>query len=167
MQSAGLVQLDSALVSQGLGAATLRARFEVIPGEPFILLDGAHNADSLRSLVDSLKERPDLAGRRMVAVVGLAADKDLPACLRILSEVADEFVFTRTSNPRAAKPQDLLRTLQDVSTKPGRVEEDIGQAYRIGLESAGKEGLAIVTGSFYLAGDVASAIMRQTATPDS
>ena len=160
-QRAGLVQLDDILVSKGLSSASLRARFEIIPGEPTILLDGAHNADSLRSLVDSLKERPDLAGRKTVAVVGLAADKDLHACLKILSEIADEFVFTRTSNPRAAKPQDLLQTLQDVSSKPGRVIDCIEAAFRAGIESAGKEGLAVVTGSFYLAGDVASVIIKE------
>ncbi len=164
---AGLVHLDATLVSRGLGSATLRARFEVIPGEPFILLDGAHNADSLRSLVDSLKERPDLAGRRTVAVVGLAVDKDLHACLKILSEVADEFVLTRTSNPRAADPNDLLRTLREVSERPGQVVESIEKAYRTGAEAAGKEGLAIVTGSFYLAGDVASVIMKKAGAPDS
>jgi dihydrofolate synthase/folylpolyglutamate synthase len=167
VQQAGLVQLDGALVSRGLASTSLRARFEVIPGEPVILLDGAHNADSLRSLVDSLKLRPDLAGRRTVAVVGLAADKDLRACLKILSEVADEFILTRTSNPRAAKPQELLQALGEVSTKPGRVEENIEKAFRAGVESAGEEGLTVVTGSFYLAGDVASIIIADAGSSRS
>jgi dihydrofolate synthase/folylpolyglutamate synthase len=167
VQHAGLVRLENTLVSQGLASARLRARFEVIPGEPFVLLDGAHNSDSLRSLVDSLKERPDLAGRRTVAVVGLAADKDLSACLKILSEIADEFIFTSTSNPRAAKPRDLLSRLPEVSTKPGRVIESSTEAYRAGVESAGKSGLTVVTGSFYLAGDVASVIMKDEGTSDS
>jgi dihydrofolate synthase/folylpolyglutamate synthase len=167
VQQAGLVQLDGALVSRGLASTSLRARFEVIPGEPVILLDGAHNADSLRSLVDSLKLRPDLAGRRTVAVVGLAADKDLRACLKILSEVADEFILTRTSNPRAAKPQELLQALGEVSAKPGQVEENIEKAFRAGVESAGEEGLTVVTGSFYLAGDVASIIIADAGSSRS
>lgn len=160
LHAAGVIHLEGAMLSSGLGGAHLRARFEVIPGRPYLLLDGAHNADSLRSLVESLKVRPDLAGRRIVALAGLAADKDLQTCLSILDEAADEFIFTRTSNPRAAEPAHLLEILTGLCAKPGRAIEDVCDAYEAAWAAAGTEGLVIVTGSFYLAGDVASILAR-------
>ena len=164
IQGAGLVELDPAKLGEGLASTRLRARFELIPGEPRVLLDGAHNVDSLRALAESLRARGGLPGRRTVAVVGLAADKDLKACLSVLDEVADEFDFTRTSNPRAAAPEQLMETLSGLSTKPARVIHDIREAYIAGLETAGPDGLLIVTGSFYLAGEVASVIMETEGT---
>jgi dihydrofolate synthase/folylpolyglutamate synthase len=160
LQKAGVVELEKDKVAGGLAGAHLPARFELIPGEPYVLLDGAHNQDSLGSLVESLKSRAELAGRRKVAVVGLAGDKDLKVCLSVLSEVADEFVFTRTSNPRAASPGKLLQTLSAVSAKPARAIENIQDAYHAGRDAAGAEGLLIITGSFYLTGDVASIMMK-------
>jgi dihydrofolate synthase/folylpolyglutamate synthase len=157
---ANMIRLDKAAVAEGLASTHLRARFEVIEGKPVQLLDGAHNRESLRALVDSLKLRDDLRGRRTVVVVGLAADKDLKGCLSILDEVADEFILTRTTNPRAAEPRKLLEVLSEVSTKKSRVVEQIPEAYRAGREAAGPDGLVIITGSFYLAGEVASAIIR-------
>ncbi len=160
LEKAGLVKLDSAKVAGGLAKAFLSARFQVVPGEPCYLLDGAHNEDSLKALVDSLRERADLVGRKKVALVGLASDKDLRACLAVLNEVVDEFIFTRTSNPRAAAPEELLKILTEFGAGPARAVEDIGAAHRMGLEAAGSGGLVIVTGSFYLAGDIASIIMN-------
>jgi len=172
LHKAGLVKLELGKVSAGLSGARLRARFEVIPGEPFLLLDGAHNADSLRALVDSFKAHPGLSHRwadavstgqgKVVAIVSLAADKDLPACLSILNEIAGEFVFTRSSNPRSADPARLLELLLEIGGKKGQVAEEIPQAFEAGQEAAGKKGVIIVTGSFYLAGDFASILLGTT-----
>jgi dihydrofolate synthase/folylpolyglutamate synthase len=126
-----------------------------------VLLDGAHNQDSLNSLVASLHARPDLADRKTVVVVGLAGDKDLKTCLSTLDAVAHEFILTRTSNPRAAPPLKLKEVASQLGAKPARVVENVPEAYRAGIEAAGKTGLVIVTGSFYLAGEVASIMIRE------
>jgi dihydrofolate synthase/folylpolyglutamate synthase len=159
LQKAGIVELEADKVTKGLSCARLPARFQVIPGEPSIVLDGAHNTDSISNLVESLKERAEFSGRRKVAVVGFAGDKELKPCLQILDEVVDEFIFASTSNPRAAQPEKLLEILSEFSDKPARVIDDYREAYLAGLESVGGEGLLLVTGSFYLAGDVASIII--------
>lgn len=158
---AGVLEIDEGRVAEGLARTHLRARFELIPGEPYVLLDGAHNQDSLRALAESIKLTTELSGRKTVAVVGLAADKDLRSCLSILSEVADEFVFTTTSNPRAAPPEKLADVLSQVSAKPARVIKNNIEAFHAGRAVAGRDGLVVVAGSFYLAGDIASAMMEE------
>jgi len=161
-EKAGLLDTEETKLSNGLANAKLKARFELVPGEPDVLLDGAHNEASLAALADTLRQHPELMDKKKVAVVGLAGDKDLKACLLRLAEITDEFVFTRTSNPRAADPAELLEIFKEISGKPAIIVRDIAEAYKSGTVAAGEKGLVIVAGSFYLAGDVASIIMKKS-----
>ena len=64
-----------------------------------MVLDAAHNPDGARALAAALEEA--FAATTFVAVVGVLADKDAEGIISALAGSAFEFVFTRSSSPRA------------------------------------------------------------------
>ncbi|HET8658513.1 MAG TPA: folylpolyglutamate synthase/dihydrofolate synthase family protein [Micromonosporaceae bacterium] len=93
-------QLDPELVRAGFAAATSPGRLERVRSAPAILLDAAHNPHGMAATVAALQE--EFAFRRLIAVVAVLADKDIPGLLSLLEPVADAVVVSRSSSPRAA-----------------------------------------------------------------
>ena len=57
-------------------------RMQIISENPTILLDGAHNAAAVRALARTIKA--EFSYDRMILVIGIMADKDIPALLRAM-----------------------------------------------------------------------------------
>jgi dihydrofolate synthase/folylpolyglutamate synthase len=122
--------LDEAAIRAGLARTRWPGRFQVLPGEPRLVLDGAHNPNGAQalaaSLVDYFGEQPK------TLIVGVSADKDARGILGALVPLASRVILTAASNPRAAKPADLLEAMPptpaDVVTA-GSVEEALALAY--------------------------------------
>jgi dihydrofolate synthase/folylpolyglutamate synthase len=98
LRDAGL-PLDDSAIGAGLSDARWPGRLEIVPGEPPIVLDGAHNGDSAHKLVESLRE--SFPGRRFVLVLGTSQDKDLARILAELIPAASAVVLTHSIHPRA------------------------------------------------------------------
>src|SRR6185295_16258868 len=99
-------RLEAAPLRRALRAVRMPGRLEVLPGEPTVVLDGAHNPAGMEALVDSL---PELLGRRRpVAVLSVLDDKDAAAMIASLARFARAVVATRSSHPRAAAPETLV-----------------------------------------------------------
>jgi len=130
-------------IRRGLESVRWPGRLEVARGRPLVLLDGAHNVDSMRKLASSIKKH--FAYERLRVVCGFSTDKDIPGMAAILNELADEVVLMRSKHPRAADPSKIREHF------PGaRTAGDLKEA----LEGQRVDGeLALVTGSLYLVGD--------------
>jgi dihydrofolate synthase/folylpolyglutamate synthase len=72
------LHVSAGAIRDGLVTVELEGRFQVLPGRPTIVLDVAHNPHAARSLAATLASM----GRfpRTIAVFGILADKDVPAC---------------------------------------------------------------------------------------
>lgn len=126
------------------------ARVERFAGAPEVILDAAHNIDSIRALQSVLLNRP-VAGKTVV-VFGTSADKDADEMLKMLDRVADILVLTRYwSNPRWFDPAALAKLVAD--EKQILAERPI-DALEVARRRAGAEGRVVVCGSFFLAAEV-------------
>jgi dihydrofolate synthase/folylpolyglutamate synthase len=151
LRDAGL-PIDDAAIAAGLAAAQWPGRLEMAPGEPPIVLDGAHNGDSARKLVQSLAEA--FPGRRLVLVLGTSQDKDITRILAELAPAASALVLTRSSHPRAwvdledlaARAEPLLRDARAPILIAPEVSDALAQARRL----AGPGDLICVTGSLFV-----------------
>lgn len=131
-------------IREGLRRVRWPARLEILSREPLLIVDGAHNGASMRRLVEAI--RTYFPGRRVVALFGSLADKDLPRMFAALLPEVDTVIFTQTHHPRVANPEELAREAQPYGT-PATVEPDLEQALRLALDLAGHGGLVIATGS--------------------
>lgn len=139
-------------VLDGLESTTIPGRMELIQGEPSILLDGAHNPESLEALVQSIGSYINYDS--MVVVFGCAADKDLDNTLEQVSRMGDKIIFTKAKgNPRAADPNELADQFAEITSKMYQVAETLEEAIDIARRAGGRGDLVCVTGSFYLVGE--------------
>ena len=100
---------DEAAIRRGLAAVRWPGRFQVVPREPIVILDGAHNPDGARALAALAAEY--FPGQAVTLVIGISADKDQRAILAALAPSAVRVILTAYSNARAASPAELARHL--------------------------------------------------------
>ncbi|SIN14976.1 bifunctional folylpolyglutamate synthase/dihydrofolate synthase [Micromonospora cremea] len=98
-------QLDIEAVREGFAEASSPGRLERVRNAPTVLLDGAHNPHGMAATVTALQE--EFAFSKLVAVVGVLADKDASSLLELLEPVVDLVVVTRNSSPRAMPTAEL------------------------------------------------------------
>ena len=132
----------------GLAGVRWPGRLEHVGDHPAVLLDGGHNPAAIRWLAQTIPELA--AGRRLVVVFGMMADKDLRAALAELRQLRPaEVVFTAAGTSRAAAPEHLAQLWGG-----GEVISSPELAVWRAIELAGLEGLLLVCGSLYLVGEV-------------
>lgn len=138
-------------IHSGLAAARWPGRLEVISREPLIVLDGAHNTAGMQALAKALKEY--WPGRRIVAVLGMLADKERREALQHLLPLLDEAVICRVPSYRAGDWQ----TLGDVCRESGvkcRLVEDVTAAVDTGRSLLRDDNhMLLVSGSLYMLAD--------------
>jgi dihydrofolate synthase/folylpolyglutamate synthase len=135
-------------VTQGLATVQMPGRLETVSTSPRIVLDGAHNGESIKCMMKAIAAH--VPGESMVVVFGCAADKDIDGMLKEVGAAADKVIFTRVpGNTRAADPKDLARKLAE-SGKMSQVADDVAHALTLAKKAVGREDLICVTGSLYL-----------------
>ena len=151
--------LDVDIVWSAFAAVRSPARLEPVRSAPTILLDAAHNPSGLRATLAALAEAFEF--RRLVAVVGVMADKDVTGMLELLEPAVDELVVTQASVPRRLPADDLaaeavpLFGSERVSVEP-RLDDAIETAVRL-AEDTGDDLLSgsgvLITGSVVTVGE--------------
>ena len=139
-------------VIEGLANTKLAGRMEQVWSEPRVMIDGAHNAESILALIKSLGAH--ITYDSLVVIFGCAQDKDTIGMLKQLALGADKVIFTRAkANPRAQEPEDLMARFNELSGKMAQTAPSLDEALRLAGRAVSREDLIIVTGSFYLAGE--------------
>jgi dihydrofolate synthase/folylpolyglutamate synthase len=151
------LRLEPRIVREGLASVSWRARIEQVAENPAVIVDAAHNRASIRALLDTLAERHP--NPRTVFVVGVSSDKDVDGILGELIPRAAGLVFSRSESPRACPPAVLLERARALGATDAVARDDPVQAVALARERATEDGLVCVTGSFYLAGEVITALL--------
>lgn len=142
-------------VRNGLALVNLPGRFQIIPGQPALVLDVAHNPHSVAALAENL----DAMGFYPCthAVFGAMTDKDLAPMMTRLQPMVDRWYFTDLPTPRAASARDLQGrwfptvTRKDVSSS---LHASPLQALQAAMAVADPADRIVVFGSFHTVGGV-------------
>ena len=141
--------------ARGLARAALPGRVELLARAPWIVVDGAHTAESARALASALAP---LARRRTELVLSVSAGKELAAILDALLPLADRVTVTCAELLRSLAPDDLAAAVRAAAPElPLRVVPDPRQALRSARRASESDALLLATGSVYLAGLARSA----------
>ncbi|MCG3125178.1 MAG: Folylpolyglutamate synthase [Phycisphaerales bacterium] len=139
-------------VALGLARTRNPGRMEQVWASPRIIVDGAHNPESVGGLIKALGAH--LRYDSLVVIFGCAADKDVSGMLARIATGADKVIFTRSEgNARAVDPRELQRKFAEVSHKMSQSAPTLKDALNIAARAVGRDDLICVTGSFYLAGE--------------
>ncbi len=145
------VAWDEQALRRGLELVHWPARIEVVGQKPTIVVDGAHNGDSMQKLVQALRASFDM--HRLVVVLGTNRDKDQGGIARELADV-DAVVLTKIHNPRTTAIETLEAAFIEHAPDVDRYTTgDLNEAMDLALDLADSSDLICVTGSVYLAGE--------------
>ena len=142
-------ELDRRAAMSALSEATWPGRLEWI--DELSLMDGAHNAHGAQALRQYCREFR--RGRRIVCLIGCMKDKDVRACAEIYASFVDAAVATNVSYGRALAADDLAAVLREFGLSclsDGNESAALEKARSL----AGDDGVVLVCGSLYLAGDI-------------
>jgi dihydrofolate synthase/folylpolyglutamate synthase len=146
------IRVPEEKVSRGLASVSMPGRLEVLRSTPRIVLDGAHNAESVMCVMKTLSAQMHYDS--MVVVFACAADKDIDGMMRELAAGADKVIFTKTRSARAADPRELARRFADATGKGAQTAPGAREALEQAKRAVAREDLICVTGSFYLVAEV-------------
>lgn len=142
--------IDNDKAIQGLENLSLSGRMEIIYDNPRIIIDGAHNAASIKALMHAIGQ--NIPYDSMVIIFGCNSDKDVDGMLGQLQYGADKVVFTRSQSAKAVLPQELADRYTEICGKMCQAASSLGEALTLAGSAVGREDLICVTGSFYLIG---------------
>ena len=153
--------ISAQAVRTGLALVELPGRFQVVPGQPALVLDVAHNPHAVAALAQNLDQMGFFPCTRVV--FGAMADKDLAQIIGRISHLVDVWYFTDLDLPRAAKAEALatqfesLRAAGAIKT-PAAVtvhrHADPMQALSAAAADSDPADRILVFGSFFTVGGV-------------
>lgn len=147
-----LLGIDAINIKHGIESARVAARMEVISSAPLVLLDGGHNDDGGKAVATSINTL--LKGKRISAVIGMMADKNVDAYLGCVGPLCSKIIACSVAdNPRTMSAAELCKLASGYCDDCVAVEcaED---AVSLALAGLSDFDCLLVCGSLYLAGEV-------------
>ncbi|MCY6482800.1 bifunctional folylpolyglutamate synthase/dihydrofolate synthase [Clostridium aestuarii] len=151
------IEISKQDVLRALSKVKWMARFEFMKENPLIVIDGAHNVDSISRLKESVDTY--LKYKNMILVLGILADKQVENMVKIIAPMADKVICVTPHSDRAELASELKIEVEKWNECCEAVEE-YEMAYKIGLEYCDKDDLLLICGSFYMVGDMRRIIKK-------
>ena len=134
-------------IKQGFAETEWPGRFEIFQEKkPTVILDAAHNPDSIHKLKLTLNEYfPETP---IVLIFGVSEDKQARKMLKILSPRLDTVLLTHADHPRALTAEELIPHAEKAQVKYEAIEP-VEAAVARALEIAGDEKIVLAAGSIF------------------
>lgn len=158
------LRIDSPLINACRTYFKLSCRFEIMQSKPLVVLDGAHNADKLKSAFDRLAS---LKFENLWLIFTLNANKDSATVANLLNRQLKSLVSAKshrqikiylTRHVIASRPLVDLKSFSLLFSSLFRkniiIRLDPWRALAQALKKARQNDLILITGSFYLAGEL-------------
>lgn len=146
-------------VRNGLALVELPGRFQIVPGQPTLVLDVAHNPHSVGALVANLDAMGFYPTTHLV--FGAMADKDLDTMFARMAPLADRWYFCDLPLSRAEKAANLKARWEALGLRkeprPGTESATFAgprEALAAATAAADPADRIVVFGSFYTVGGI-------------
>ena len=156
LRDKNLLNITDNEIRIGLQKTKWNGRLEILKRNPIFLIDGAHNPQGVKSLVDNLNI---FKYNKLILGTGILKDKDVEHMVEILAPKADNIIITQVNMPRKMEAEDLEEIINRYN-KNTSIEKDIKKAIDKSYELATEEDLIIFVGSLYLIGDVRKIVLQ-------
>lgn len=137
--------VSEAALRKGLLSAQWRGRLTVLQKKPYVIVDGAHNADAAEKLAQSLSFY--FTNEPKVFIMGVLRDKDYETMIERMAPLAKQLIaVTPPENPRALPAYELAQEIRKVNehvTAADSLEEAVEMAYLL----TPPEGVIVAFGS--------------------
>ncbi|ANS78491.1 Dihydrofolate synthase [Serinicoccus hydrothermalis] len=157
--------LSDEVLRAGLAEVSSPGRLEIVRRSPTVLVDAAHNPAGVEALVEAVRE--SFTFTRLVGLLAVLEDKDAEQMIQALEPVLDHVVVSRTTSPRAIRPQRLGELVAEffgedrvtvVADLPDALDVAAGLA-----DDGGVGGAVLATGSVTTAAEVRELLGQRSA----
>ena len=124
-------------------------RFDILSLRPKIIADVSHNLQAIKNIRNNLSY---FKYKNLVVIFAMMQDKNYRECLNEIGKLNAKIILTRPDYKRSAEPSELLRAVKRNRSR-FFIAEDLSIAVRTASETAKKDDLVLITGSFFLVGD--------------
>ncbi|HEY3413239.1 MAG TPA: folylpolyglutamate synthase/dihydrofolate synthase family protein [Armatimonadota bacterium] len=138
-------------IDAGLQSACLPGRFQIIRENPTVILDGAHNSEAAAALMSALLDR--YPGRDLALVIGMMGRHAVDGVMHELAPYAAKIIATQPTNDRHLPAEAVVAEAARYGLDAPIVIPPM-DALRTALTDAKEQDIIVVTGSFYLVGDI-------------
>lgn len=151
----GILKISLDDIKERIKTSTWKGRMEIVSRDPLIILDGAHNFDGIKRLVESLD---NFKFKKLHLIMSILADKEHKKMLEEISSYTDEVVFVNLDYKRGTSPEELSHEASDYGLK-GQVMT-IDEALDYYKKTYEDGDLILITGSLYFVSEARSKILN-------
>ena len=151
-------------IREGLIGVEWPGRFQLIPGQPMVILDVAHNPHAAGVLADNLSNIGYAPYTH--AVFGMLADKDVAGVVKLLDGKIDFWYLCSLPEPRGTSANALAQILATAGANNAAIQGGISQhanpaaAFAAARARAGDSDRILVFGSFLTVADIMQILKR-------
>lgn len=149
-------------IEKGLKSAKWRGRLEIISKKPLVLVDGSHNIDGVKTLVQTMKYYLD-KGYTIHTVFAALKDKDTYHMLELLQKISKTLTVTSFEFYRASSAKTLYEQTNKINVF---FQEDYLEVLNQKVNEIKDNELLLITGSLYFIANVISYFSRRDRQKD-
>ena len=150
-----VLPITAQAVRNGMAMVELPGRFQIVPGQPTLVLDVAHNAHAVAALTVNLDAMGFFPTTH--AVFGAMADKDLAPMFERIGPLIDRWYFTDLPTPRA-ETAERLQARWEAQNRRKDAASTVAASPTVALQAAvaaaDPADRIVVFGSFFTVGGV-------------
>jgi dihydrofolate synthase/folylpolyglutamate synthase len=154
----GSTDEDAWAIEDGVGNAEIVGRAEQLTRHPLVVVDGAHNKESMEALAATLERHFDFEDS--IFVIGANSDKNMSAMLDVVARFKPKAVIaTRSSSQKAMAPEHIAELVRERQIE-AHVTQNVEKALDIVKQIADTNDLVCITGSLYVVGEARQSVLR-------
>lgn len=151
LKNKGFNLLNNDTIRSGLEKSRWSARLEIINKQPLFLIDGAHNLEGAKTLVEALLKY--FKDKRKIFIIGTLKDKDFKQVIELVSPLAYKFITVTPNSDRALSSVELAKYIKPYS-KDVLASSSIEEAVTFSLSLAQNDDIICAFGSLYYIGEI-------------
>lgn len=151
----GILKISTEKIRERIKSSSWAGRMEIVSRDPLIILDGAHNFDGIKKLVESIE---NFKFKKLYLIMSILSDKEHKKMLEEISSFTDEVVFVNLDYKRGTSPEELKKEASDYGLKAEVMSvEDAINHYKKKYEDGD---LILITGSLYFVSEARAEILN-------
>jgi dihydrofolate synthase / folylpolyglutamate synthase len=145
------VKIPKEAIIEGLAKVDWPGRMQVLGKEPWVMVDGAHNAYSIEKLGKAIKEyfKPG----KIKLILGFGNDKDIAGMVREAVKYADGIYLVASKHPKAVKGEVLAAEFAKYKVTP-KVAQSVAEAITMAKAEAAPDEVICAAGSIFVIAEV-------------
>ena len=157
LNSKNIIDISIANIVKSIKNVSWKGRLEVLSNNPYVVIDGAHNIQGIKTLSRNIKKY--FKYENLYLILGILADKDVEEMIKIITPMAKK-VYSVTPNSIRGELAESLKDEVSKFNKNCKAFDKYEEAYLEALNDASEKDLILASGSLYMIGDMRKIIRK-------